>query len=205
MGGGGGSTTVRRLILIQPLSKATSTHIKSIFIHTLAPHLSSYDAIIADRILGGMILWRRGPHRRAPGRVEPEPREPGAVGQLIREELDRAPAEEREKLLGYIERHTCELNGANPFDYLTDLQRHAEELKQKRSEWCPGTTARRRRGSPKSANVFSQQRTLAKMFRAGMYARVSANDQQTWRCKTKPRLQGPARSFEAPLLAGALQ
>ena len=27
--------------------------------------------------------------------------------------------------------HTCELNGANPFDYLTELQRHAEELKQK--------------------------------------------------------------------------
>ncbi len=26
--------------------------------------------------------------------------------------------------------HTCELNGANPFDYLTELQRHAEELKQ---------------------------------------------------------------------------
>ena len=24
--------------------------------------------------------------------------------------------------------HTCELNGANPFDYLTELQRHAEEL-----------------------------------------------------------------------------
>jgi transposase len=26
--------------------------------------------------------------------------------------------------------HTCELNGANPFDYLTQLQRHAEELQQ---------------------------------------------------------------------------
>jgi transposase len=24
--------------------------------------------------------------------------------------------------------HTCELNGANPFDYLTELQRHASEL-----------------------------------------------------------------------------
>ena len=33
--------------------------------------------------------------------------------------------------------HTCELNGANPFDYLTELQRHAEELKQKPSEWMP--------------------------------------------------------------------
>ena len=33
--------------------------------------------------------------------------------------------------------HTCELNGANPFDYLTELQRHAEELKRQPSEWMP--------------------------------------------------------------------
>src|SRR6266545_8176297 len=26
--------------------------------------------------------------------------------------------------------HTCELNGANAFDFLTELLRHAEELKQ---------------------------------------------------------------------------
>ena len=33
--------------------------------------------------------------------------------------------------------HTCELNGVNPFDYLTELQRHSEELKQRPSEWMP--------------------------------------------------------------------
>jgi transposase len=33
--------------------------------------------------------------------------------------------------------HTCELNGANPFDYLTELLRHAAELKQHPSEWMP--------------------------------------------------------------------
>ena len=33
--------------------------------------------------------------------------------------------------------HTGELNGANPFDYLTELLRHAEELKQSPSEWMP--------------------------------------------------------------------
>jgi transposase len=33
--------------------------------------------------------------------------------------------------------HTCELNGVNPFDYLNELQRHAEELKQEPSEWMP--------------------------------------------------------------------
>jgi hypothetical protein len=31
----------------------------------------------------------------------------------------------------------CELNGANPFDCLTELLRHAEELKQSPSEWMP--------------------------------------------------------------------
>src|ERR1043166_6906552 len=38
-----------------------------------------------------------------------------------------------------------------------------------------------KRGFPKtkSSNVFGQARKLAKMFRAGLYARVSTNDQQT--------------------------
>jgi transposase len=33
--------------------------------------------------------------------------------------------------------HTCELNHINPFDYLTELQRHAGELKQTPSDWMP--------------------------------------------------------------------
>lgn len=33
--------------------------------------------------------------------------------------------------------HTCELNGANPFDYLTQLLRHAAELKANPAEWMP--------------------------------------------------------------------
>jgi hypothetical protein len=32
---------------------------------------------------------------------------------------------------------TCELNGVNPFDYLTELQKHSEELKRRPSEWMP--------------------------------------------------------------------
>ena len=32
---------------------------------------------------------------------------------------------------------TCELNGANAFDYLMELLRHAEELKQNPSAWMP--------------------------------------------------------------------
>jgi len=33
--------------------------------------------------------------------------------------------------------HSCELCGANPFDYLTKLQRHVAELKSKPSDWMP--------------------------------------------------------------------
>ena len=33
--------------------------------------------------------------------------------------------------------HTCELNEANPFDYLTELQRHARELAANPSAWMP--------------------------------------------------------------------
>ena len=33
--------------------------------------------------------------------------------------------------------HTCELNRANPFDYLTQLQRHVDELKENPSYWMP--------------------------------------------------------------------
>jgi transposase len=33
--------------------------------------------------------------------------------------------------------HTCELSGANPFDYLAQLQRHGRELAQKPSAWMP--------------------------------------------------------------------
>ena len=33
--------------------------------------------------------------------------------------------------------HTCELNRANPFDYLTQLWRHDRELTQRSSDWMP--------------------------------------------------------------------
>jgi hypothetical protein len=33
--------------------------------------------------------------------------------------------------------HTAELCGANPFDYLTQLQRHAEELAAAPAQWMP--------------------------------------------------------------------
>ena len=33
--------------------------------------------------------------------------------------------------------HTCELCGANPFDYLTELQRHAKEIEESPQNWLP--------------------------------------------------------------------
>jgi hypothetical protein len=33
--------------------------------------------------------------------------------------------------------HTCELCGANSFDYLTELQKHASELARKPAQWLP--------------------------------------------------------------------
>jgi transposase len=35
--------------------------------------------------------------------------------------------------------HTCELNDANPFEYLTELQKHGEELAQHPAAWMPWT------------------------------------------------------------------
>jgi hypothetical protein len=33
--------------------------------------------------------------------------------------------------------HSCELFSANPFDYMTELQRHVAELKTKPADWMP--------------------------------------------------------------------
>jgi hypothetical protein len=33
--------------------------------------------------------------------------------------------------------HTCQLCGANPFDYLTQLQKHSEELCRRPEQWMP--------------------------------------------------------------------
>ena len=33
--------------------------------------------------------------------------------------------------------YTCELSGANPFDYLTELERHADEVAASPPDWMP--------------------------------------------------------------------
>ena len=44
----------------------------------------------------------------------------------------------QEKLLLFMSLlYTCELSGANPFDYLTQLQRHAGDLVRNPSGWMP--------------------------------------------------------------------
>jgi hypothetical protein len=53
--------------------------------------------------------------------------------------------------------YTCHLNGADPFDYLTELQRHCEELEANPQEWMPWnyreTLARIRARQAKSGEV----------------------------------------------------
>jgi transposase len=44
-------------------------------------------------------------------------------------------AEVGDLFMGLI--HSCELNGANPFDYLTQLQKHAEDLAKNPAAWMP--------------------------------------------------------------------
>ena len=103
--------------------------------------------------------------------------------------------------------HTCELAGANPFDYLTELQRHPANWHPTRRRGCRGITLPHRRalvydnsGWPErilsamrhsemaakqafpkaqSDRVFGHRRKPSKMFRVGLYARVSTHDQQT--------------------------
>ena len=57
--------------------------------------------------------------------------------------------------------HTCELNDANPFDYLTELQKHAEELAKHPAAWMPWnygeTLPQRRYKSGSRLNPFEVQ------------------------------------------------
>ncbi len=42
--------------------------------------------------------------------------------------------------------HTCELNGANPFDYLTEVQKQADQLAKPPAASLPNGNLKRRRG-----------------------------------------------------------
>jgi len=48
--------------------------------------------------------------------------------------------------------HTCELNGANAFHYLTELQRHPEEVVQNPSAWMPWKDLARLSAGPREQN-----------------------------------------------------
>ena len=51
--------------------------------------------------------------------------------------------------------HTCELNGVNAFDYLTELQRRVEELKQNPSAWPARNICAGFRAWPKTLPDFA--------------------------------------------------
>jgi len=56
--------------------------------------------------------------------------------------------------------HTCELEGVNPFDYLTALQRHADDLATTPTAWMPWNY--RERLPPLSAALDSASRAPAR-------------------------------------------
>jgi len=79
--------------------------------------------------------------------------------------------------------HTCELNEANPLDYLTELQRHARELEADPSAWdALETIARRWPGSATPARRRSRMNpALARKDKlyAAMRERILGNGAQT--------------------------
>ena len=76
--------------------------------------------------------------------------------------------------------YTCQLSGANPFDYLTELQRHAGELAANPQDWMPWNYRRNaatrsrdemmpqtpsRRKCPKSAKAAMLRHGCARRWR----------------------------------------
>ncbi|HUA82851.1 MAG TPA: recombinase family protein [Bryobacteraceae bacterium] len=58
---------------------------------------------------------------------------------------------------------------------------------------CPQMPAKPASGKAKSADVFGQSRSRTKMFRAGLYARVSTNEQQTLAMQNRAMREYAAR------------
>lgn len=56
--------------------------------------------------------------------------------------------------------HTCELNGANPFDYLTELQRHADQLAAEPQSWMPWNYREKLEGSGDVQTPSEENRRL---------------------------------------------
>jgi hypothetical protein len=55
-------------------------------------------------------------------------------GSRLQRHRSSKHADNRRSSVGFRE---CELNEANPFDYLTELQRHTRELEVNPSAWMP--------------------------------------------------------------------
>lgn len=61
----------------------------------------------------------------------------GPLMKTLKEWMEARLAERKVEPNSGLGKATCELNGANPFDYLTELQRRSERLKQNPSAWMP--------------------------------------------------------------------
>ncbi len=68
--------------------------------------------------------------------------------------------------------HTCELCGANAFDYLTELQRHAAELAEKSGRVAPlelSGDARPRRQRPRAGTLIDDRHPVTQLLHATRY------------------------------------
>ncbi len=87
--------------------------------------------------------------------------------------------------------HTCELNGVNAFEYLIDLQRHADALKETPDAWMPWNYRETlaRASTSRSASVEAASQGVAS-------GRVSELSEKTARFGTTPG-QGCASTLHA--------
>jgi hypothetical protein len=94
--------------------------------------------------------------------------------------------------------HTCQLCGANSFDYMTELQRHAHKLATKPAEWMPWNYrdlahARqngKRLGRPATAALHASE--IGKLYRAGVSKSEIARRLEIGRTSVR-RVLGPKR------------
>jgi hypothetical protein len=93
--------------------------------------------------------------------------------------------------------YTCQLNDANPFDYLTVLQQHAEQLVASPSDGCPGIVAQRWRRARARRIIAngSRRRRSKQATESRLCPSASRTNARRPASKQRPRplVQGDAR------------
>ena len=85
--------------------------------------------------------------------------------------------------------YTCQLNEVNPFDYLTQLQRHPTNLPPSPTSGCPGTTARR----------WRERRRTRRAVRIGAPTRATPRNIEVYNLIRQSILQSAHRPNVSPM------